>query len=782
MRTILWFVAAVAAGDLAVPFMRWTQSSKLVQVSFLVSCSEGSDAVRLSGTDEIALSCTDEDGTRKEVRFVLREDIIAKSFVCVNGTGDVTCTMKKPQPHQWDMLTIPVDHKRLKRFLKRDWRKSPGTSDKRVDDELEIDDEGIYDGNGVTMIPPTGKAFSRFLEKHEFAVLDVALPWCGECKHAKEGLVTTARMMRGDSVVFGRVDAVEVKEARSYKPWCSEDCRFFVHRRGEKQYVVDWENDEEGLVRLLRLYGLPLFETLSSDEEEKAFVAKGGVRALVRAQTETDAIWLAAREAAQTLRTAKPIWGGRLGVDAGLRVIKQEVEREEIYKGPQDIFSVTRWVNLTRRPLLRRYRIHDEEEIDAMSLPHVELFLEEELLDRPDLVEAKNVALAVARRLQGEVVFLWLDSVAERRLIDEFGFDRYNAPVLGLATAFSEPSKRYAYEKSWDEDVLEEWIREALAGKLTRSFRSEPKTSGTRFRSGQLQRLVGKTMPAAVKASHFTFVVFYKAYAPGRAELLKAMEKMAASVRVLKRLAIAVMETNDNGYDTELFFKTDRQHLNPICFLIGGARSAVLRWRPKSFSVRGALKWLRRNLTSVDARWKAIQADLEHEDEEERALRLEAEAFERKEREALEAEGMMRVNLTEDGGISKYIRANGTEAPQRGEQVTIHFVSRLAADGTETDRSDSSGQRFHNRMGEVLQCWDTGVGSMTLGEKAIFFCTAEYAFGDIGNAPHVKPGATLRYDIHLANIAEGIDPPEEEEGEGGKKGESERGPGNSDEL
>ena len=49
----------------------------------------------------------------------------------------------------------------------------------------------------------------------------------------------------------------------------------------------------------------------------------------------------------------------------------------------------------------------------------------------------------------------------------------------------------------------------------------------------------------------------------------------------------------------------------------------------------------------------------------------------------------------------------------------------------------------------MIRGWDVGVSSMKVGERAIFKCTADYAYGENGIQPIIPPNAIIDLDVKL---------------------------------
>jgi FK506-binding protein 1 len=55
-------------------------------------------------------------------------------------------------------------------------------------------------------------------------------------------------------------------------------------------------------------------------------------------------------------------------------------------------------------------------------------------------------------------------------------------------------------------------------------------------------------------------------------------------------------------------------------------------------------------------------------------------------------------------------------------------------------------------MMEVIRGWDEGILEMSIGEKAILKCSADYAYGEDGVPPVIPPNADLVFEVELIAI------------------------------
>lgn len=106
-------------------------------------------------------------------------------------------------------------------------------------------------------------------------------------------------------------------------------------------------------------------------------------------------------------------------------------------------------------------------------------------------------------------------------------------------------------------------------------------------------------------------------------------------------------------------------------------------------------------------------------------------------------------------GVQKEIVEKGDEKswkkPKEGDELTVHYVGTLEADGSQFDSSRDRDKAitFTIGKGEVIKGWDLGIATMTKGEKAKLTLAPEYAYGEQGQPPTIPPNATLVFEVEL---------------------------------
>mmetsp|Transcript_9332 Transcript_9332/g.12989 ORF Transcript_9332/g.12989 Transcript_9332/m.12989 type:complete len:189 (+) Transcript_9332:80-646(+) len=101
--------------------------------------------------------------------------------------------------------------------------------------------------------------------------------------------------------------------------------------------------------------------------------------------------------------------------------------------------------------------------------------------------------------------------------------------------------------------------------------------------------------------------------------------------------------------------------------------------------------------------------------------------------------------------IVKAADVDSYRTPKKGDDVTLHYVGTLEADGTEFDSSRARGQPITIPLGvgHAIKGWDLAIPTMRKGEVAKITIKPEFAYGEKGMAPKIPPNATLVFEVEL---------------------------------
>jgi len=103
------------------------------------------------------------------------------------------------------------------------------------------------------------------------------------------------------------------------------------------------------------------------------------------------------------------------------------------------------------------------------------------------------------------------------------------------------------------------------------------------------------------------------------------------------------------------------------------------------------------------------------------------------------------------GILYREIRAGTRPGPGKTGKVFVAYTGTLT-DGTVFDSSTSAGRPILFDLEKVIPCWQAALPLMKAGGRARIVCPPEMAWGDVGNPPRVRPGATVVYDLELVEV------------------------------
>ncbi len=104
-------------------------------------------------------------------------------------------------------------------------------------------------------------------------------------------------------------------------------------------------------------------------------------------------------------------------------------------------------------------------------------------------------------------------------------------------------------------------------------------------------------------------------------------------------------------------------------------------------------------------------------------------------------------------GLQYKVLKEGTgKKPTATDSVVCHYHGTLI-DGTVFDSSIQRGQPATFGVSQVIKGWTEALQLMSEGSKWRLFIPSELAYGAQGAGAHIKPHATLIFDVELLNIA-----------------------------
>lgn len=110
--------------------------------------------------------------------------------------------------------------------------------------------------------------------------------------------------------------------------------------------------------------------------------------------------------------------------------------------------------------------------------------------------------------------------------------------------------------------------------------------------------------------------------------------------------------------------------------------------------------------------------------------------------------------ITASGLTYVEVKAGKGKAPNRGDNVSVHYVGRLE-NGKEFDNSHKRGAPIEFKLGrgQVISGWDEGIGLMKEGGQANLIIPPDLGYGKQGAGGVIPPNATLIFDVELVKVS-----------------------------
>ena len=111
------------------------------------------------------------------------------------------------------------------------------------------------------------------------------------------------------------------------------------------------------------------------------------------------------------------------------------------------------------------------------------------------------------------------------------------------------------------------------------------------------------------------------------------------------------------------------------------------------------------------------------------------------------------MQSTPSGLYYKITKTTDGIAPQRGDEVAVHYAGKLV-DGSEFDSSFKRNQPIDIPIGvgQVIKGWDEGIMLLKEGETATLLIPSELGYGSAGAGGVIPPNAWLIFDVELVSV------------------------------
>jgi len=119
----------------------------------------------------------------------------------------------------------------------------------------------------------------------------------------------------------------------------------------------------------------------------------------------------------------------------------------------------------------------------------------------------------------------------------------------------------------------------------------------------------------------------------------------------------------------------------------------------------------------------------------------------------LDAAAQKQGAQTSESGLVYIGATSGTGAsPEQADTVKVTYTGTLR-DGTVFDSATDPAKPVSFPLNSVIPCWQEAIAKLKPGGSAEFYCPSDIAYGDRGSAPAIPPGAALKFEVTLLEVA-----------------------------
>ncbi|EGD74252.1 hypothetical protein PTSG_06263 [Salpingoeca rosetta] len=751
---VLAVTAGAATAKADPPLIKWSQTAQALKLHITHSCPTAPTAVFERAT--LLLTCSDLE--EAGITLELREDIVAEKSEChpVSATK-LSCSLTKEIPHAFDRLE--ENPTAFSGRIVVDWE---SFDDSLIDETESGEDAGVlYADTRVTPL-----STSVLQANPSFVVVDADLGWCRACNPARRAFVRVARRFheQRDDVVFAHVDLVDNRALRhSLNKTCDGQCVLHIYSRDTSQpRAISFDDEEDVLYERVSLYTSAPFKDFSSPAQvfDSLIEHKSSVPAPWQERRKTVAVVGVFGSADTAHKSAFTQWGAAnatrelfiLGLATSVFhdiqppavvVFRSEDGDYESLSGDAILSTnLTHWALIRTLPPVVKFTWTSRETLERSGLPVAHLFVQ----DAQAKQQARALLQSVAASYRDAITCTYVTSEFPE-IRDDYGIHESSLPAFGIAeNAFPQSARYPLITKSLTQAEVAGFVSRFLAGELTAAPKTE--AGDTSFEPGHLAKVSLRTFEPFVDGDRDVLLFFchelHPSWQRARAILQETAHVLSASGAI-----IGVYNIGGNAPPPGHGQRFNAANLKGFLWTHTMDHTA----RPKAYtgSIKRSriLKWLKANVPAVKKTWAQIQANVKE---------LKAQTGEEKARKrgvfqefVDQLSHLSHEALTQDGGVVKHVIHPGSgKFLTPGSTITVHMIGSLP-NGTvfENTMDDGVPYMFKLGTGMAIRCWDIGVSSMSLGERAYITCDSEYGYSKVDTPKTIPPHSPVRFEIEV---------------------------------
>jgi len=406
----------------------------------------------------------------------------------------------------------------------------------------------------------TNDDFDEVVNQADFIVVEFYAPWCGHCKKLAPEWEAAAQELKKEGITLAKVDATEASELAE-KFDVSGYPTIKIFRKGTP-YEYSGGRDKHTIISYVLEQAGPPSILINSKKAYQNIIKKGttkgpGVPVIGFFEDENDARLVKFADAANHIREEFQfyhVYGNTIeGTKAGtVRIVHQphfqsKYEKkflEKVIEDGDDAKEIQKWVEEHVLPLVGAVTKATRKYYEPLY-PRCFVFYDVDFshnhIKNTQIWRNKVLNVAVNKAKEG-IIFAVADETENMDLVKRFNLqdsgEEINVGCVGKDKMFYPMP-----EDEFDEDVLEEFVDQLLAGKAKAYVKSEkvPKTQG------DVVKVVGNNFKNIVlDDSKDVMIEFYAPWCGHCKNLAPIYDKLGASYKDDSNVVIAKMDATAN--------------------------------------------------------------------------------------------------------------------------------------------------------------------------------------------------------------------------------------------